>query len=108
MRPSGLNATDCTYPSIPVSIVRSIAGRPEAPTSQRRITLSAPPAARVRPSGLNTTEYTVFVGPPSANGPNDSGLPGSVTSHSRTARSAPPEARVRPSGLNATEKTVSV
>ncbi len=69
--------------------------------------------ARVRPSGLKTTESTAggsLGADPSSDMPNGVpswwGLVRSVTSHSRIpSDAAPPVARVRPSGLNATDAT---
>src|SRR5450755_2638734 len=73
-------------------------------TSHSRTVWSALPAAKVCPSGLNATEYTVLEGP--VNGrPSRIGWLGLVTSHRRTVLSPPAAARVRPSGLNATEYT---
>src|SRR5262249_52500465 len=64
---------------------------------------TAPPAARVLPSGLNATARTL------ANCATRVArvLP-VATSHSLTVASQLPEARVLPSGLNATELTRSV
>ena len=61
--PSGLNATDCTYPAAPVSGLPSGAGCAGSARSHNRTVSSALPAASVLPSGLNATEYTVFAGP---------------------------------------------
>src|SRR5580700_6130137 len=61
------------------------------------------PLAKIRPSGLNTTEPTPSC--PLKGRAGAVGWAGSATSHSRTAPSVVPAARVWPSGLNATELT---
>ena len=61
--PSGLNATDCTYPFAPVSGLPNGLGEAGSVTFHSRTVSSALPAASVFPSGLNATEYTVLAGP---------------------------------------------
>ena len=63
MVPSGLNATDSTYPAAPVSGRPSGLGEAGSAMSHSRTVSSALPAASIVPSGLNATEYTVLAGP---------------------------------------------
>src|SRR5690242_13741443 len=68
---------------------------------------SAPPAARMLPSGLNATEFTLLPGLPRTSLAQDPGL-APVTFHSRIRPSAPPAARNCPVRLNATELTLPI
>src|SRR4051812_47961705 len=72
-------------------------------TLHNRTVWSPLAVARVRPSGLNATDFTASVWPVRV-------LRGCPlgTSHNRTVRSLLAVARVRPSGLNATDHTGSV
>ena len=69
----------------------------------RTVPLYRPPA-RVRPSGLNATEYTAPDGPASGV-PIWVGWAATLTFHSLIVPSALPAARVCPSGLNASDQT---
>ena len=59
VRPSGENATECTVPARPVSVVISLLPC----TSHSLMVLSSPALASVRPSGENATEYTLSACP---------------------------------------------